>query len=265
MPQMRFIGALVVSVALIGGALWFRFVRIPPYSAEVVAVSQVESISSDEAEVLTDFFSTATSSPTTSATTLSQTDLIGRQLFTDYMALKSQGETTPSNIDALAGNLAESIKNVDISIPKINQKQVIVVLESEVSLATYSNMITNLRSKYKNLVAAQTGNSGGDIADTNSRTFSTFMSAVGKLYKAAASELLVIGVPTSLAQNHLNLINHYLETAEVMKLISNTSEDPIKAYAALNIYAQNGGREAELLLNIQKTMLAHGIIFNSSI
>ncbi|MDO8569314.1 MAG: hypothetical protein Q7R89_00805 [bacterium] len=263
MSQIRFIGALVISVALIGGAMWFRFVRIPPYAAEIIAVSPVEPLSSDnDNAVLTDFFSTATSTPTT-ATTLSRTDLIGRQLFTDYMALKSQGEATPENINALAENLAESIKNVDISIPKINPNQVIVVPESETSLATYGNMMTNIRNKYKNLVAAQTGNSGGNITDTNSPAFSTFMGAIGKLYQAAANELLLVGVPASLAQNHVNLINHYLETTEVLKLISNTAKDPIQAYAALNIYSKNGGREAELLLNIQKTMLAHGIIFSS--
>lgn len=268
MSQMRFIGALAVSIALIGGAMWFRFVRIPPYTtSSVVAVSQVDKVntpSPDDAQVLTDFFSTATSTPGTSATTLSQTDLIGRQLFSDYMALKSQGPVTANNIKALAENYAESVKNVEISIPKVNQGQVIVLPDSETNLIIYSNVMTNLRSKYKNLVATQTENSGGDITDVNSKAFSTFMSAIGKLYKAAANELLFVGVPTSLATNHLNLINHYLETAEVMKLISNTIEDPVRAYAALNIYTKNGEKETELLLNIQKTMLAHGIIFNST-
>src|SRR3989338_452047 len=263
MLRVRFISALVISIALVGGALWFRFVRIPPYANQAVSVSQVETFSSDSDPLLTDFFNTEASLPATSTTALSQTDLIGRQLFTDYLALKSEGKTTPDDINAFAASLAESIKNVNLSIPKINPNQVIVLPESETNLATYGNTMTNIRNKYKNLVATQTGNSGGDITDTNSSAFSTFMSALGKLYKAAANELLLVGVPASLATNHINLINYYLETAEVMRLIGNTSKDSLQAYAALNIYIKNSGRESELLLNIQRTFMAHGIIFNS--
>ena len=265
MLPIRFISALAVSLALIGGAMWFRFVRIPPYTNQVVSVSQVESLSSENDPFLTDFFNTEASSSAASAPELSQTDLIGRQLFSDYLALKSEGETTPGNIDVLAKNLAESIRNVNLSIPKINSNQVIVLPESEANLAAYGNAMTNLRNKYKNLVAAQTESGGSDLANTDNPAFSTFMSALGKLYQAAANELLLVGVPASLAQNHVDLINYYLETGEVIKLISKTSEDPLQAYAALNIYTKNGGRESELLLNIQKTMMAHGIIFNSSI
>ncbi|MBI2674010.1 MAG: hypothetical protein HYX23_01885 [Candidatus Zambryskibacteria bacterium] len=262
MPRVQFISALAVSVALIGGAMWFRFVRIPPYTNPVATVTQVESTSTDDL-LLTDFFNTETSTSVAPTTELSQTDLIGRQLFTDYLELKSQGQSTPNDIDSFAASLAESIKNINVSIPKINANKIIVLPESETSLAVYGAVMTNIRNKYKNLVAAQTKSSVGDITNTDGPAFSIFMNAAGKLYKAAADELLLVGVPTSLAQNHLNLINQYLETAEVMKLISNASKDPLQAYAALNIYIKNSGREAELLLNIQKTLMAHGIIFNS--
>lgn len=262
MPRVRFISALVISVALIGGAMWFRFIRIPPYTNPVATLTQVESTSTDDL-LLTDFFNTEASTSVVSTTELSQTELIGRQLFTNYLELKSRGQVTPDNIDAFAASMAESIKNIDVSIPKISSEQIRVVPESEASLAAYGTAMTNLRNKYKNLVATQTKSSGGDITNTNSPAYSIFMSAMGKLYKAAADELLLVGVPTSLAPNHLNLINQYLENAEVMKLIGNTSKDPLLAYAALSIYIKNSGKEAELLLNIQKTLMAHGIIFNS--
>src|SRR3989338_7809365 len=216
MLPIRFISALVVSIALIGGAMWFRFVRIPPYANPAVSVSQVESLSSENDPFLTDFFNTEASSSAASAPELSQTDLIGRQLFSDYLALKSEGETRPGNIDVLAKNLAESIRNVNLSIPKINSNQVIVLPESEANLAAYGNAMTNLRNKYKNLVAAQTESGGSDLANTDKPAFSSFMDAAAKLYKAAANDLVLIVVPASLSQKHLNLINQYLENAEVM-------------------------------------------------
>lgn len=266
MPRIRFIGALAISIALIGGAMWFRFVRIAPYTTQVVSVSEVEPISSEDSLLLTDFFSTETANvSTTSTTTLSQTDLIGRQLFTDYMALKSRGEVTSDDIKALADKYAESIKNTDVSIPKVNPNQVIVLPDSAENLTTYGNAITNIRNKYKNLVTTKAQNSGGDITDISSQAFLTFMGAVGKLYKSAADELLLVRVPTSLASNHIDLINNYLESAEVMISISVTAKDPIRAYATLSIYAQHSEKESELYLNIQKIMMANGIIFNSKI
>ena len=262
MSRIRFIGALVVSVALIGGALWFRFVRIAPYSAQVVSVSELEQLLSEDA-FLKDLYSATTTPRVTSTTTLSQTDLIGREMLTDYLSLKSKGEVTPDNLVSLADKYAEGIMNLDIKTRKASLNQIIVLPDSEANLATYGNTMTNIRSKYKALVAAQYTGSG--IADINSAAFSVFMGATGKLYQAFANELLLVRVPVSLAGNHLELVNNYLENAEVMKLISNTSKNPTQAYAALNIYTQNTEKESKLLLKIQTTLMANGIIFNSNI
>ena len=118
MLRVRFISALVISIVLVGGAMWFRFVKIPPYTNPVATVTQVEQVESTSTDdlLLTDFFNTETSIPATSTTALSQTDLIGRQLFSDYLALKSEGKTTPDDINAFAASLAESIKNHNLSI-----------------------------------------------------------------------------------------------------------------------------------------------------
>ena len=264
MPPIRLIIAFAVSVALVSGAMWFRFVRIPLYSAQLVSVEAIEQLPSEEA-FLADLSKTDVSLYATSTATLSQTDLIGRKLFSDYLELKSQGQATPENIKALADRYAEEIKNFEISIPKVNLDQIIVLPDSEENLAMYGNTMASIRNKYKNLVAAQVENSGGDIKDTSSQAFATFMGVVGKLYQASSNELVLVGVPATLASNHRDLINNYLESAEVMASISNTSKDPVRAYAALNIYAQHTEKEAELFLYIQKVMMANGIILDSGI
>ncbi|MEX2013419.1 MAG: hypothetical protein WD897_00690, partial [Parcubacteria group bacterium] len=245
MSRIPFISALSISVALIGGALLFRYLPTSSTPAQIIAVSHIEPFSSEDA-VLADFFSTETALPTSSTTPLSQTDLIGRQLFSDYIGLKSQGDVTSSNINILANKYAESIKNFDVVIPKVNPNQVIVLPDSKENLATYGNAMTNIRNRYKNLVTTEAQSSEGDITDINSPAFSTFMGAVGKLYQASANELTLMGVPTSLASNHINLINNHLESAEVMTSLGNTAKDPIRAYAALSIYAQHTDKESEL-------------------
>ena len=264
MPRINLVISIFISFVLISGAMWFRFVRIPPYSAELVTVKEVGQLPLENT-YLEDFQNASTSLATVPITTLSQTETVGRQLFSDFIALKSRGETTPSNIDTLADKYAESIKNFDLSISKVNPNQVVVLPDSEKNLTAYGDAITNIRNKYKNLVATQVQSGGSGITDINSPTFSTFMGTMGKFYQSSANELLLVGVPSSLALNHIDLINNYLESAEVMASLGNTTKDPIRAYAALNINIQNTGKESELLLNIRKTMMANGIIFNNGI
>lgn len=266
MPRIRFIGALSVAVVLIGGAMWFRFFQTSPSQAQGVLAPEIGTFSSSSEDIVSaDFFNTGASLPRTSTTTLVQADSIGRQLFSDYLALKSQGKTTSSDIQALAERYAENIKNLDLSMPKVNLNQLTILPDSAENLTAYSDTITNIRDKYKNLVAAESQSNESGIKDIRSQAFSTFTGTVSKLYQAAADELLLVRVPASLSANHLELINNYLASAAAMKLLSNTSEDPIRAYAALNIYAQDTNKESELLSNIRTTLMANGIILKNGI
>lgn len=264
MSPIRLTIALSISVALIGGAMWFRFGQTTYTSSNIVAVDNLEPSLSNDA-FLEDFLATSTlaSTKTTSTEPLSQTDIIGRQLFSDYIALKSQGQVTPSNINALADKYAEGIINLNISARQVSLNQIIVVLDSEENLAIYGNAVVNIRNKYKNLVTAQYG--VGGVTDINSTAFSTFMSTVGKLYQSAANELLSIKIPLPLAKNHVDLVNNYLVTAEAMESISHFSDDPAQALASLNVRTKNAEEEVELFLNIQQTMMANGIILSSGI
>jgi len=256
--------ALSLSIALIGGALWYRFVRIAPYTADIAPVQRPEQFS--DQKVSLEYFSEPVAKlPATSTEPLTPTAIISQQLFSDYIELKSQGRATPDNLKALAEHYAENLVNFDLSIPKVNPNQIILLPDSEENLMTYGKVIANMRARDKSSIASQIENKKIDFTNINSPTFSTFTSTASKLYQTSADEMLFIGVPAMLADNHLNLINQYLETAEVLKSFSNIKKDPLEAMPALNIYAKNNAKESELLLNIQKTLAVNGIILDIGI
>ena len=263
MLPIRLTIALSMSIALIGGATWFRFGQTTYIPSDITSVDKPGALSSGN-EFLEDFL--ATNTPIAPATTptepFSKTDLIGRQLFSDYIGLASRNQTTPGEINALAERYAASIMDFNAPAP-IEQSQIVVVLDSEVNLATYGDRVASIRNKYKNLVATRYG--GGGVLNVDSLAFSTFTNAVGKLYRASANELLTLRVPASLAQNHLDLINNYLGSAAAMESLGDISKDPAHALAALNVQAKNTEEETGLLLNIQTTLMANGIIFEHSI
>lgn len=264
MPRIGFVSAVFISIVLIVGALWFRFIRIPPYSADLASIQRVEQSSSDNT-LLEDFSNASASLPATSTTPLTRTQLISRELFSDYIALKSQGNVSSSTVNALASKYAENIANFDLTIQKVSRSQINVILDSEADLATYGNTIANIRNKNKKIVASLVKDGGDSIGEIGSPAFSTFMSAVGKLYKTSADELLRVKVPTSLAENHMNLINNYLGSAMALETFINNSTEPTQGYAAISVFVKNNGEEANLLLNIQKTLMANGIILSNGV
>ncbi|MDP3763913.1 MAG: hypothetical protein Q8Q92_04750 [bacterium] len=261
MSRIRLIGALSISVALIGGAMWFRFVRTNPSSAHIVSIPEIKQFSSEDTS-LEDFFNTNAQFSTASTTPLSQTDLVARQLFSDYIELTSKGKPSSEKLNSLAGKYAESILSATPPI-RVEGHQIIILPNSEENLSRYGQSVAAIRDKYKNLIERQFRE--GDTGDINSPTFKTFISAAGKLYMASANELLVVGAPASLAENHKALVNNYFGSALAMEALANATVDPVSAYAAMNTQAKNTAEEADLFLNIQMTMIANGIIFERGI
>ena len=262
MLRKRTIIAFSLSLFLVGGALWFRFVQIPPYHREeLISLKSVDTdVFSDEEVFLADLIK-ASSTPQISAEPLTQTDLVSRQLFSDYIELSSGGNRSLGNIKALASKYAESIlKNTEQNTVKV--EQLIIVPNSEESLSVYGKIIMNLRNKNKNLISLHYGNG---VTDINSLAFQKFILEASELYQDAVNELLLTAVPAILADNHIALINNYLSSSRAMQALSKISSDPISAYTALNTQAKNTKEEDELLLKIQIALISNGIIFGQDI
>lgn len=263
MLRIRLIGAISISIVLIGGAIWFRFGQETYTQSNIVAINNEDPILLKET-FLAEFASSDAEFATTSTPSkpLNQTDLVSRGLFSDYISLKSQNQATENNLGFLASKYAKDIANTDISIYQVSINKISVVSDSETNLITYSNTVSSIRNKYKNLVIAEHGRSTG-LTNPDSLSIYSFMKIVGGLYSKAANELLAVKAPISLAQNHLSLINIYFGNADLLKLFSGAPQDPVPALAALNSYAQNTEKESLVLSNIRRTLQANGIIFNS--
>src|SRR4051812_19067963 len=99
--------ALSLSALLIGGALTFRLVSarsIPPTLAAVPTTgSDVTIVDSPIASVI------APAATSTSTEPLTTTDLIGRQMLSDYLNLAAAGEATDDSVAALAAKYVDNI------------------------------------------------------------------------------------------------------------------------------------------------------------
>lgn len=255
MSRSRIVFAICVSVALVSGATWFRFAQATEYYANLVSLDRLEQ---DYllADMSDDFISDTTLSEDPEEP-LSQTDIISRQLFSDYIALKSQGQVTPTNLKTLAEKYASQITRTE-NLVYVDRSQIAVVPDSDNALQNYGETILKTRSKYGNLINNLTDQTKFDnIFDPE---FKSFMISVADLYDNATEDLKNLPTPNSLADNHVKLINNYLSSARVSRALANIDQNPIGAYAALNMQAKNSEEEATLFSNIQITLLSKSIL-----
>lgn len=250
--------SILVSLFFVGGAFWLRDAR----AGEQNNIG-LESVSTQELAIFEgtpqDIY---LGEKATSTQNLNQTDLLGRQLFSDYLTLSSRGSASPDQLSSLANSYADSILNLQTST-KIDKSKITVTQTSQTSLSEYGTAVLTMRIRYGDMVETQASQTGVSSADDP--RVENIMLAISEIYKQAAQDLINTPVPQSLADNHVRLINNYLSSAEAARAIANAESDPMGAYAALNVHTENNEEEDVLLGNIQSVLAANGIIFSGAI
>ena len=250
--------ALFVSILLIGGATYTRLKSAPTPSPDLVAVTPHADTDTAPSEDL------AAGSIATGSTTpqnLNSTDLVTRQLFTDYLSLAATGQATDDNVAALGAQYANSV--VDTASPSsINLDSLALVSDSKANFEAYSKAVSNIYNKYHNL-AGTTIKGAGSLDSISAPNFVPTMSTLATLYERAATELEAVPTPTSLATSHLALINTYLGNVETLRALTNITRDPIASYGILAKASAQGGDEDNALLGIRGMLLIHGVAFNT--
>lgn len=262
MSRIRLTAALSIAITLIAGAGWFRFVGTQASKAGLIAVAKIEQAATENT-FLDSILEAPKTTSTVSKASLSPTEAVSRQFFSDYISLSSKGKVGSEDLKSLAAKYASSIGSQQLEAKSVTITSVRQVSDLEENLMRYGQALSVLRDKYKSLVEKK--QKDGNLGDINSASFKTFMGDMGKLYESSARELLTFAVPASLAENHLALVNNYLKSAVAMETLSRMDENPIVAYTAMTTQSKNTKEEAELLLNIQTTLMANGVTFERGI
>ncbi len=250
--------AICLSVVLIGGALWTRFSEPEDIPSLTVVENSADRTAKPREISVEEFFKISTS--TAPEKPLDQNDLIGRQLFSEYVSLSSNGGATPANLESLAERYVNGLASLDLSIRAVDISVLKTIADSSGNISAYGQTINQLRAKYQKL--ASDSYARNKFSGTESPAFSVFMAEVGGMYETHAENLINTPVPKSLAENHLNLINNYLSSAEAAGFIGAVESDPSTALAAINVFARNTNEETTLLANIQYAIITSGV-YNS--
>jgi hypothetical protein len=242
--------ALFISIILISIAGWYRIAGNKGAKLGLLAIPSSPSILKDYQEGPSIQPSPATPSD------LSGTDLIGRQMISDYIALSANGKATSENIDLLAQKYVESIPTL-IAPEKFSLSDLQITTNNRKNLENYAQNVMQIYRQYAaSLLAIEAGGNLSAIMISGSGEAASKMNLA---YMETARRLKDISAPQPVAQLHLNLVNLYLENAAAMKSIATLNADPANAFAGLILMSGNINEEAQLLAEIEQVLTANGI------
>lgn len=247
--------AIVASLVLVGGASWSRL-SSSKSASNLIAVEQNRA--TDDAYLQEAFASYQNSASTTVTTEpLTGTDLIGRQLMTDYLNLATSGQINEDSIANLADKYVESIPTL-ISSEQVLFTDLQLVSNDKTNFEKYAKEISEVYKQYSAGMLKLESNRGFTSFTIN-QDFSDASTQMASLYQKTASGLRNLFVPVAIAQNHLDLVNLYLKNSAGMFSMSKAENDPASAFAGLIIISGNINKEVELWGSVQEVLTKNGV------
>jgi hypothetical protein len=258
--------AVIFSIVLIFGAVWVRYANAKDALAERDNQILLDTKNDPYSNLNTreGFNQALGKTSTTTPTNLTSTDLIGRQMFSDYMSLVSRGQATDENITKLANTYAQGMLKVNQGqSTKITDEELKITGDTQTAFQIYATQTANILNKYSSLFRKNLNQVGisGEVAPENLSKFGTVLYPI---YQQLAEELIKISVPLSLKETHLNLVNSYLESAYNLETLKKLNSDPVTALAAFNTQITNFETEMTLINNIKVFLGSKGVVFNFS-
>lgn len=213
----------------------------------------------------TTYPNSATTTTQNSTSTPNQTDILSKQVFSNFMTLQESGNLNNQTVQSLTDQLSSQIID-NQPTTKIYTYADLKIIPNPTTedIKNYGNQLFLLRTKYQNAYIRGAISPDSPYIDPSQAGMMRVFSSMGVLYEQITGDLLKMSVPAGLADLHLQLINMYSSSAFGIKQFEQLDTDPISAISGLNLYNQNSGQEDTIIQKIANYFGNNGIIFSSN-
>lgn len=189
-----------------------------------------------------------------------KTENLSKQLFSDYLTLKSSGQASDSEaIKQTAERIAQGVGSIKIDTAYTQKNIIINAGASSDDSRVYANTIGKIRQSYRDQFAKNA--SGDSYISPSDKNFQTNISFAASLYAAQAKELIKVSVPSDLADIHLRLINSYAGSGAGLEKMSLLENDPLMSAVGIKQFDSESKNEAVILEELRIKLLSNGIVF----
>lgn len=236
--------ALFLSFALMGGATWVRLSNKEAKRPSLLAVDTPETLTENEYRDI--YWPKEGEGSEESLTT---TDLISRQLVSEYITLSGSNALTASSINDLAQkyiDLAPTLKKTGVQ--KIPLSSLKTVPDSKQAYQEYDEYMNAIYEDY----LAGFGPESPDEMDGEDPDI------LQGIYQEMLDDIMLVEVPKSVAPSHLKLVNHYVLLNELLADILSETLDPIIAMANLIDLNEKIQEERAIIEEINEAISFYG-------
>ena len=200
-----------------------------------------------------------------SYTTDTETDIISKKLFAEYINLKQSGNFNEESVAAVANNLvAEELNNKKVIQYYFPKDIKTFPSDNKVLLKSYGNSFALIRTKYQKQYLENPLVKEGETANLVDPEFLKGLIRVSEVYKNMAVELSRIATPKDLLQTHMEILNNYMASSDGLKELSLLSSDPVMGMIGTQRHMEAEGKEKTLLNELAKYLFENKIIYSAN-
>jgi hypothetical protein len=205
------------------------------------------------------------SSNSNSPESTNQTDILSKQVFTNYIALQQSGNLNESNVQALTDQLSAQILDSSASAKTYTVFDLKVIAgATPEEIKDYGDQLFLIRTKYQNAYIRGSIAPNSPYIDPSESGMMRVFKDLQNLYERVVVDLSQMSVPDGLAELHLQLMNIYSASAFGLSQFSQLDIDPVAALSGLNVYNKNSDQEEVILQKIARYFVNNGIIFSTN-
>jgi hypothetical protein len=183
------------------------------------------------------------------------TDTLSKGIFSAYAQTQvadDDGTDEPDTDTAIN----QALSSVDTStLPKPRYSLNDITISSSIGagdLRNYANQFATIQNTGFQLIANNPGKYNNDL------------NAIGTVYYSIGEQLIKMSVPSPLVEEHLEITNDFIFSADNFKLITQQDSDPMKALLALRHYKDANVAEDAAYTEIAYYLRSNGILFDQS-
>jgi hypothetical protein len=189
-----------------------------------------------------------------------KTENLSKQLFSDYLGLKSSGQANnPEAVQQAADRIAKETDSIKIGVQYVEKDLNIKTSTTLDDQRIYANTVGIIRQNYRDRFA--NNNSAESYTSASDANFLKDMSFMSLLYASQVKELLKIPVPSNLSDIHLRLINSYEASGSGLAKINLMQSDPLLSIIGFKQFDIESEKEYAILEELKAKLSASGIVF----
>ncbi len=195
------------------------------------------------------------------------TEVIGQQLFTQFLANKQAGggKISTEKAQEIAGSVSATIDRYSVPGENIYQNEALQIIPAtKENLKKYGNELGAVMKKYFAPIPKDVVQIMGEALTDGDYDKLEALKDLSSAYKNTAIEMMQIKVPESLKNDHLTIANNFYRISKEINGMGRAEIDPALALVSVNQYRADSKDANQSFKNLNMFFLTSQITFEKS-